>query len=240
MAIYAASDLHGRYDLFLKIKAALREGDHVFFLGDAGDRGLRGWDIIKEIYSDPQFTYIKGNHEDMLAEAIRAYAKNPERVSKQFNLLKQNGGESTFVDWWSDGADISWAKKLTVLPTHKEYINENNKKILLSHAGYTPWIDENGEILFPSDFDLIWDRSHFYDIMDECCNLDCIVVHGHTPIPHLAEDLLDKREDIPNGTYWYDNDKKVCIDNLSVFTGCACLLNLDTFDEIIVSSNNIL
>ena len=71
MAVYACSDLHGRLDLYKQIKAFLNPEDTVYFLGDAGDRGPDSWELIKTIYSDDQFVYLMGNHEEMLVEAMK-------------------------------------------------------------------------------------------------------------------------------------------------------------------------
>jgi hypothetical protein len=236
MAVYATTDLHGRKDLYLKIKEMLRPDDQVFFLGDAGDRGPDGWALIKMIYEDPQFVYLKGNHEDMLVDAIRAYMKNPDYPSKEYKLLKQNGGQCTFESWWKDGADGEWADKLDKLPVHLEYTNKDGKLILMSHAGYTPWTDPDDatKIIIPDEFELVWNRDHFYDNWNEECSQNCIIVHGHTTIPSLAKRLCDKREELKHGAYWYENDRKVCLDNWSAFSDVVCLLNLDTFEEIIV------
>ena len=37
MSVYATTDLHGRLDLYNKMKAILKPKDRVYFLGDAGD-----------------------------------------------------------------------------------------------------------------------------------------------------------------------------------------------------------
>ena len=67
MARYAVSDLHGHLEIYKQIKAMLKPGDIVYCLGDCGDRGPRPWETIKAVYEDPQFIYLKGNHEDMLS-----------------------------------------------------------------------------------------------------------------------------------------------------------------------------
>ena len=238
MAFYATTDLHGRKDLYLKMKAMLKEDDVVFFCGDAGDRGPDGWDLIKTIYEDEQFVYIKGNHEDMLVNAMIAYQRKPGSTSRAFKLLCDNGGEKTFQDWQRDGCDYDWIDKLESLPCHKEYTNKDGTLILMSHAGYTPWYDEENpeKITVPDEFEMIWNRDHFYEDWDNEHFPHHIVVHGHTPIPHLANRLLDKREDLSHGAYWYDGSHKVCLDNFSAFSDVACLLNLDTFEEIIVEA----
>ena len=238
MATYACSDLHGRLDLYLKIKEILQPEDKVYFLGDANDRGFHGWELIKKIYDDPQFVYMKGNHEDMLVKAILGYMRNPNYPSRAYNLLKNNGGKITFDSWWEDGADTEWAKKLNALPLHIEYINTNGQIILLSHAGYTPWseLDDETKPALPFSENLLWDRDHIYEDFEEAeCVKNCIVVHGHTTIPSMMRRLCDKRE-ISYGTYWYCDNRKVCIDNYSVITGIVCLLNLDTLEEILIKA----
>lgn len=238
MAVYATTDLHGRKDLFFKMKEVLKEGDTVFFLGDAGDRGPDGWELIKLIYEDEQFVYLKGNHEDMLVESMKMFQKKPGHRSRAFQLLCNNGGEKTFQDWQRDGCDYAWIEKLDELPLHTEYTNKDGKIILMSHAGYTAWWDKENptKITIPDEFELIWNRDHFYDDWDIEHFPNHIVAHGHTPILHLASRILDKSENIPHGAYWYDNNHKVDLDNLSAFSDVACLLNLDTLQEIIVEA----
>lgn len=238
MAIYATTDFHGRLDLYYKMKEVLRPEDVVFFLGDAGDRGPDGWELIKTLCADEQFLFIKGNHEDMLVDAARAYLKNPECKSEAYYLLKRNGGEKTLEDWWREGAHEGWINLLDSLPLTAEYENRNGIIVLMSHAGYTPWTNPNNpnEILLPSEFELLWNRDHFFDQEYEEWLENSVVVHGHTSIPSLAKKLSDPRTYLKPGAYWYDDNRKCCIDNLSASSNVACLLDLDTFDEIVVEA----
>lgn len=86
MSIYAVSDLHGYLDLYKQIKAFLKPEDKVIFLGDAGDRGPQPWETIKAIAADPQWTYLMGNHEHMLAGAMCEYLEDirTERFLKEY------------------------------------------------------------------------------------------------------------------------------------------------------------
>ena len=63
---YAVSDLHGRYDLWEKIKSHLQENDVIYFLGDAIDRGPDGLKLMQELLTDKRVHYIIGNHEEMM------------------------------------------------------------------------------------------------------------------------------------------------------------------------------
>jgi calcineurin-like phosphoesterase family protein len=238
MARYALSDLHGNLKVFLKVIEYLQPDDIVYFLGDAADRGFQGWEIIKSIYNDPRFIYMKGNHEDMLAKAILAYKRNPETSTHAYSLLQQNGGQFTFESWWKDGADTDWADKLNKLPLYYDFVNDNGKHIFLSHAGFTPWadIDDPNELAYmPVPKDLLWDREHLLDDWDEEeCIKNAIVVHGHTTIRSLFRRLCIKVDEIPWGAYWYCDNHKVDIDNYTALTNKTCLLNLDTLEHVLI------
>lgn len=222
---YAVADLHGRYDLFQQIKNFIGPEDTVYVLGDCGDRGPDGWKLIKEVYENPQFVYLKGNHEDLLVDALR---------SGSFDIWFWNGGDITHESWVEDGADMSWADRLDNLPTYYKYENENGQDVILCHAGYTP----HRESCVTQD-DLLWSRNHFNQMWDEDF-LDTIVVHGHTPIVYMDEYLYmaPPESDVEPEAYWYSPDSrgrghehKVNIDCGSFFTGFTLLLDLDTWEE---------
>lgn len=227
MATYACSDLHGCKALFQKIRKFLKSDDIVYFLGDAADRGTHGWEIIKEIATDSRFIPIKGNHEDMLISAAESYFPD-ERPGRGYSLLVNNGGGNTFYDMTNDPWNREWINHIKKYPTHIEYINKNNELVLLSHAGYTPWFDErDGSTIMPTDSDLIWSREHFWDDWDEENFGKTIVVHGHTPIPYMAEYLRTPERDDIEKPFWYCNNHKVCIDSAAFATDICFLLNLD-------------
>ena len=89
----------------------------VYFLGDAGDRGPHPWECIKTILDDPQFIYIKGNHEDMLVDAMgRGYGR-------QYNLLRSNGGKDTYHQAMEEPNWAEWRARLRDLPDKALYTN---------------------------------------------------------------------------------------------------------------------
>ena len=80
---------------------------------------------------------------------------------------------------------------------------------------------------------LIWDRDHYledweFGEMDE----DIVVVHGHTPIHYLADDIGDTWL---AGAFWYCGNHKVCIDSGGFFSDEFVLLNLDTLEDIVLT-----
>ena len=233
MSVYACSDLHGMKNLYDLIKEKLQPNDIVYFLGDACDRGFDGWEMIKDIYRNEQFVYLKGNHEDMFVKAVKHMNDNNE-YNEHMDRYFRNGGEVTFNAWIKDGSPMDWVEKIEQLPIHIEYTNAQNQTILLSHAGYTPHKSPDGEIDVPMECDLLWDRWHCLDAWDNNYP-NHIVVHGHTPIRGLAKKIWKPEDQHKLGAYWYCDDKKVCVDNGSFLTQTTCLLNLDTWESILIT-----
>lgn len=215
MATYAISDLHGRKDLWLKAnKEIFKENDTIYFLGDAADRGPDGWELIKILLDDPRVVYLIGNHEDLLIKAIE---------DGDISLLYWNGGKNTFESYELDSKENQekYLKKLKVLPKHETYYPSKTKNILvLSHAGTTP-----GKPIFDEN-DWLWDREHLYDewISDR---EDIFIIHGHTPV----QNLNNGKEQI----HTYCNGHKIDIDLGAFVSNKLGILNLDTFEEIIIS-----
>lgn len=212
MSVYACSDLHGHKKIYDKICKDLSKEDKVFFLGDAGDRGPNSWELIKEIYQNPQFIYLLGNHEDMLVNAIKEYIDG-RAINDSYELLKYNGGEKTFKSWLRETKEdrMKWFKNLSRLPVIEEYINKNGYTLVLSHAGYTPF-----KTIRPVKKNLIWDRNHLNDEWPIEAE-DTIIIHGHTPV-----------ESAP---MFYADNYKIDIDTGTYVTGKACLIDLNTLES---------
>lgn len=226
MAVYACADLHGNLNLYKQIKAFLKPEDIVYFLGDATDRGDEPWKLAKMIYTDNQFIYIKGNHEDMLVSAGREFYEFGF-IGLDTQHLYSNGGERTFEQWLEEDYKKEWLNCLDKLPLQKTYVNKDGFEIILTHAGFTPGSYQ--------EMNLLWDRSHFNDEWWNGSRLaKVIIVHGHTPIYYMSEE-----EEVEPGAYWYCDNHKINIDNGTYATGFTCLLDLDTFDEHIFYDKEI-
>ena len=232
MATYAVSDLHGCLKAYKKIKQMLKPEDKVYCLGDCGDRGPDPWETIKAVATDSQFIYIKGNHEDMLIKAAREIIDDEYGGDKQ-RLLEQNGGGRTLDELLFEDNPQLWVNHLNRLPTHLTYTNTNGQEVFLCHAGCSLWSDEDS---IPCDYDLIWDRDHYFDTSSLLNNT--IVVHGHTPFWYIAEDLNINIPDDQFEAFKYANGKKYCIDAGTYATGVSILLNLDTFESICININD--
>ena len=147
-----------------------------------------------------------------------------------------NGNEPTLQAIREDDPDVvkSYLLRARNLPIFQEYISPLGNIFWLSHAG----CDYTEHLAWLTREDLIWDRHHFLSnkwFHDNPENL--YIVHGHTPIPILLEELamyhdnIPKDDEIEPGAYYYAGGHKIDIDCGAHFTNTTVLLNLDTFDE---------
>lgn len=245
MSVYACSDLHGCLWAWNAIKNFLRPEDKLYFLGDAADRNDDGWQIMKELLADPRVVYIKGNHEDLLLDAIgncrpKTFNANDFHWDNAMNTWFLNGGEPTYNAYLKDTERFTVIHQLKNLPFITVYHNANNENVILCHAGCNYHDIDN-----LTEEDAIWDRNHYItNRWDGPSNT--YIIHGHTPIPYLMESQEDFARwnetefDVPKtenweGAYWYAGGHKCCIDCGTAFTDQCVLLNLDTWDEIIIN-----
>lgn len=227
--VFACSDLHGQWDLWQQIKEFLHPDDVLYFLGDAIDRGEKGYEIMKELMSDSRVIYLKGNHEQMMEDALQEYQENGGQwYGEEYDLWAWNGCYPTIEEWEADGRRCEWIHILKKLPRCKVYINKEEREVYLSHAGFTP-----GTRVI-TDYDLVWDRKHIYDEIDDSIpESGCVIVHGHTPIQHLVQELGSAEYVEADGVVLYGNSTKIDIDCGSFATHKISLLDLDTFERVV-------
>lgn len=227
MAYWAISDLHGYYSFWEQVKTIIDKNDTVIVLGDCIDRGPNSWETLKAVLSDPQVILLKGNHEDMLAKALREYLEDDRDFPYSYyvTLCWSNGGRPTFIDASQESDVRGVIKVLDNLPIEYHYTNPDGRRFCLCHAGFTPGTIWKNEALRTKDF--IWGRDHSFDNWFETDEFD-IVVHGHTPIPF---DFVDEDE-FDGSPYTYCDGHKINIDAGSYYSGKGILFNLDTYESI--------
>lgn len=221
MSIWCCSDLHGQKNLYDKILETIKPEDTLVILGDLCDRGKYGYEMMKDALSRDNILYLKGNHEDLFVKAAREYKDPANTENENQSLHKANGGRTTFNYWRSDGSNMNFINQIAKLDKSVCYTNTSGKNIILTHSG--------------SLTDPLWDRTHY--VRDKKVEENIIIVHGHTPIPCLMEDrgfnkgIKITEEYIP---FYYNNNQKICIDCGSAWTNIAVLLNLDTFEKVVI------
>jgi diadenosine tetraphosphatase ApaH/serine/threonine PP2A family protein phosphatase len=243
MKTYACSDLHGCLSFYTAIKEALEPEDRVYFLGDAGDRGPESWETLNAILNDPQFIFIKGNHEDMMYESFHEIGPDRGEMLKHWTK-GGNGGQETLDNIKSLNLDydtkMEYINTIARLPHYAEYENADGIKFILCHAGYTPGKSWDEIDPWKKEEKMLWNRNHFVNPnswpVDESIYDNVVMVHGHTPILLMKQWGFNASGLAP---FWYDGNHKVNVDAATANTGLAFLLNLDNYDYELFADGSV-
>lgn len=227
MAAYVATDLHGMYNLWQGIKDYLKPNDTLYYLGDAIDRGPRGWDIFTELLDDPRVVYIKGNHEEMMYNTFNTTGVIGTKI---FNNWCKNGGNATLENIKERKLSVTekfdYIDKIKDLSTYAIYANDNGQFFILTHAGCTP--NEKYFNMTNEDFEYynIWNRKHFSESWPKKDYDNVYVIHGHTPVQlmHQIDKKFEKSIAFP---IVYCDGHKINLDSAAFYSNCATLYNLD-------------
>ena len=254
--VFASADWHGN-DLGFKVLDFLKPDDTLYFLGDAIDRGLHGFELLEKLLADPRVKMINGNHERMMCDALKKFLVYHE--GKYMNMSDflwathwfNNGGYETWINGLCDKTrdeicDI--INKLDKQYCCMIYASPAGHEVILEHAGHTPTDMPH------RSHDPYWDREHFYDKWDEHNFKNTYLIHGHTPVQYLRfeygydgqpkatkEDLRCKglwREGLYKYAWYkpevirYCDGHKFDIDLCTIVSDRIALLDLDTFEEI--------
>lgn len=182
------------------------------------DRGPNSIDIYYFVKCMPNIHLLKGNHEIMMRQSMKAALKYNDLDSERSNpyrLWRQNGALGTVnsIREYLQKDAISYSEyfdlKQVFIKELIDYIDSlpnyfelylNNKHYVLVHAGVDPEAESVEEV----DEDLLaWIREYFY--LSEC-DPNITYIFGHTPCCFLND---DRSFDI-----WYDPDyhNKIGID----------------------------
>lgn len=178
---YAVGDVHGRLDLVESVLARITShaggGSYrVVFLGDYIDRGPDSSAVVElliQIQRDnDRVACLKGNHEDLMLQAITA--TEPATVRRWL----RNGGAATLRSYGAEPEPgfqdaipqkhIRWMAglPLTTADPHRIFV----------HAGLLPRTTTHRQ----SEETLLWIREKF--LQGAAGDFEAHVVHGHTPI----------------------------------------------------------
>lgn len=97
--IFVISDVHGYYDLFIKLlnEISFNDLDKLYVIGDVCDRGEDSLKLLFYIQEHDNIILIKGNHEYMMQEALSCNLENDD-FDYSMNVVKlwiANGGDKT-------------------------------------------------------------------------------------------------------------------------------------------------
>ena len=149
---------------------------------------------------------------------------------RALKMLRENTVHLVILDVYMPKTNgLELLRKIRELPQKAEYINKNNQRIFMCHAGTNPGMEDEKDWGYKDAF--IWNRDHFYDDWFEGYD-DLFIVHGHTPVTSLKYKLNILKENEPIEMFRYADGHKFDIDLGSVITNKTVLLDLDTFEPI--------
>lgn len=221
--IYVISDLHGYYDLLIKLldKIKFSDNDILYIIGDICDRGPDSLKILFYIQKHQNIILIKGNHEQMMQEALYygVYYDDLDYPSDACYLWRANGGDMTIknIRQYLQKDKLHYESyrvvRMLFLKNLYDYLNNlpeyvevkiNDKNYVLVHAG----VDVRFPLEKQKSYALLWIRDDFHF---SCGDLDKIYIFGHTPTVFLN---MNRSFDI-----WYD---EVYQNKIGIDGGLAC------------------
>lgn len=225
--IYCLSDLHGRYDLYVKMleKLHLTEDDTLYILGDAVDRGRDGIKILLDIMERKNVTFLQGNHDRHAAILLNILGKpipkgfTEDDITRAFYDWFSEGGNDTFTDFKKlDGEARKKLIKFIGDSLCKINLTVNGKNYLLAHT--VPEFDKwNNSKKIITDIDYI-EGEPDYDI---CYDKELTIVTGHTPTNIIDVNSKcriwrgNNHIAIDCGAYFYGTLGCICLDNEKEF-----------------------
>ena len=147
MASYVIADIHGEYDMFLRLldKIGLKESDDLYILGDVLDRGPHPIKTLLKLMEMPEVIPIVGNHEVMALDGLKLLnteitERSVESLDKELlgNLLDchRNGSETTIAEFGTLDPEMR-SEVIDFIGSFSMYeeVNVCGKEYLLVHAG---------------------------------------------------------------------------------------------------------
>jgi len=239
--IYVCSDIHGRYDRWMKLLETINFGpeDTMYVLGDVIDRGPDGIKILLDIAARKNVHLLMGNHEYMMLVSLADVFSGKE-YSRTLNVWTKpkNGGAITLAAF----LDASEEEQNTVIELLQDalvikIIEINGQKFHLSHSNTIDVIEKDeykvSELSIFDLNDVLWTSpfrgDELYVPLDYYNGSYCYIV-GHVPTQRING--VDTTEFVKTDT------KNGCI--IDIDLGCAlddtarnCLgcLRLDDMEE---------
>ncbi|MCD8307975.1 MAG: metallophosphoesterase [Clostridia bacterium] len=173
---YCASDLHGYYDLFLRLLDEIRftDQDRMFILGDVVDKGPDSVKLLQLVLSMLNVTMIMGNHEYDFLNFYRSLLKQNMDEGQILSKLQERFRDGALLDWET----VRRLEKLDYFVKEPQWIGV--------HAG-VPVV--NGKLADPETVSEDWlvnDRN-LKDPSVIPRGSRC-VLYGHTPVRYITDE----------------------------------------------------
>lgn len=221
---YVVSDIHGQYNLFMKMLKEINftDNDEMWVLGDVVDRGKESIKTLIHIIQSNNIHMLLGNHEEFMLDFF-SRNKMPRNMSEVYEMSSyemwfRNGGIETIRELKNKYTTqmrnkvLQYIRNLSVA----EIVIANKNKFYIAHADLQI---HDGIISQEQNRDYtIWNRK----IPSERDKLkyNMYLITGHM---HQAESKIFKHEN------W------ICIGSETKGYGILSCLRLDDFKEFYVS-----
>lgn len=235
--IYVMSDIHGRYDKYLKMLDHIHfsDEDTLYVLGDMIDRGPDGLKVLLDAASRPNVVCLIGNHELNALLALPSIIRAMQRPDETYltldeedmlNLWLINGGAVTIQTFMqmSEEEQAQVCDSLNDLVTYAG-VEVNGRRFILVHTGpenFSPSRSMTDYSLDEVTFSRPDANTRYFE--------DVTMVFGHTPTPLLFE----SRGEIPEEYKIFHGDTFIDIDCCATYGGRLACLCLDTMEEFYV------
>lgn len=227
---YFISDVHGEYDLFLKLldKISFSASDKMYVLGDMTGKGVRSIELVDFIRRASNIKAILGNHEyDFLKyyHSLMQVAVTPADIDYVFEKLRKY--------FSGDRAELSW-DTVDCIDTLPFYVETDD--FLCVHAGAEA--DKNGKIL-PLKDQLPEFMVYSREFKEDYYALDAenkTVLFGHTPCSYNNSEckfIKTPKKGISNPKKLTDYSK-IRLDCGVFITGSLGALRLEDMSEFYV------
>ncbi|WP_208601686.1 metallophosphoesterase family protein [Rhizobium aethiopicum] len=189
---YAVGDIHGRYDLLLKVEEAiLRDGARlpgqklIVMLGDYIDRGPESAQVIAHLMEPPPDGFericLAGNHEIAMLDYIDGWLSYDDWMRMgAAELLKSYGLDPEHLPLvFPSGAQLDAFLRQSLPHTHIDFMRTlpimlDTPDVAFVHAGIDPVLPLSAQ----TEEDLVLIRHRF---LESRIPLPKLIVHGHTP-----------------------------------------------------------
>ena len=121
---YVMSDLHGRYDLYVKMldRIGFSDEDELFVLGDVVDRGPEPMKILMDMSMRPNVYPILGNHDYMAEYLLGKLSAQITEDNCDTHLTAED--LSALAGWLTDGGQTTMETFRRLTPDEREGILE--------------------------------------------------------------------------------------------------------------------
>jgi len=170
----AIGDIHGCYEPLVRLLGRIPidwERDRLVFMGDYIDRGPQSFEVVQHLIElqerRPGTVFLKGNHEQMLAD----YLSGKDRMTYLYN-----GGQQTLDSYLRHA---SGSGRYPIPDAHLRFFESlrlmfETENYIFVHAGLRKGLPLERQ----RPEDLLWIREHFIDSRHAFGKR---VVFGHTP-----------------------------------------------------------